>query len=346
MALKFVIMFTNKLQKGHCCNHLLMLDKRIKSEEPTTEQVGVDEPNQGDSHEITNTSNRHLLKRLLPFFSETFYTAASNWLSIARHKHLTCAGGGGGARQTNASSGLNKKPSLIISILLPLLFVFLLPTFKLEHQNNQNSLLYPAELRSSGAQLITLPGADKQWPVLSELLMPLMRFPIDRLRLVSSGLGCVAAKEPQSDLQEEETHMQILQPAEHRSAYLTQASGPQQQVAGSGYQQVSRPPQRLLELGHGAGGSYQPSTGGSENVHTIPSADQQPADYAPNQADGATAGEQTGPMEVGTATISESPGQTSLTGNGLQTRSDLPAVRALNVKCEKNHMMVSGADEA
>lgn len=164
-----------------------------------------------------------------------------------------------------------------------------------------------------------------------------MRFPIDRLRLVSSGLGSVAAKEAQSDLQEEETHMQMMQPAEHRSAYMSSGG----RGEPTGYQQVARPPQRLIEMGHAShtGGAYQPTTGGPESVHPIPG-DQQPADYAPSAVDGA-AGEQSGPIEAGTATISESPSQTSLSGNGLQTRSDLPAVRALNVKCEKNHMMVS-----
>lgn len=338
----------------------LALDRRIKFESPS-KHVANNVQTRRAANQSTARADRHQLIKLLPFL-ETLYTSSASfsnsWLYITRHKQkLTCTSG----RQIGSTSS-NKRPSLIVSIILPLVFVFLLPTFKLEHQNkqNQNNLLYsavnsrqqqqqvdggfketiimPAENANFKTQLISLLADDgRRWPSFSELLLPLMRFPIDRLRLVSSGLGSVAAKEAQSDLQEEETHMQLMQPAEHRSAYLA-SSHQHQQV---GYQQAPRPPQRVIEMNQGAG--YPPTTSGPEGAHgSNHAAEQQPGDYASN--DGSTTGEQTGPNEVGTATISDSPGQTSLSGgggsSGLQTRSDLPAVRALNVKCEKNHMMV------
>lgn len=162
----------------------------------------------------------------------------------------------------------------------------------------------------------------------NDLLMSLLSFPFDRLRLVS-GLGAHAKEiSNRQDLQEEETRQMLMAPAEHRSSYL--APPPQQQQQAVYHQ--------------------SPHRGESEGVGVAQGGPQNQADLHQAEYAGGPQGEL--PMETGAGlgpvegTAMAEPagsgaGSSSGSSTGLQTRGDLPAVRALNVKCEKNHMTVS-----
>lgn len=275
--------------------------------------------------------------------------------------------------------------SLLVSIMLPFLLVFLLPSFKLEtNQNNNNSnvliipskttmTMFTTEDHLKQRVFNTQTSIDKHTtlPIISEILLSLARFPFDRLRLQSLGgsfVKFVEAKEINinhnniiyrpNDLQEEETHMLIMAPAEHRSSFLAPNHG-------GGYQQVSRSNQRQLSNDHPGGyqsGSLEPGPqmGAPFPPPSLAQA-QQPqlqnqadlhnggSDYANGQLGGESGG--TGDGSQGVGSVEGGPemsggGQggslaSSSSSSGLQTRGDLPVVRALNVKCEKNHMTVS-----
>lgn len=272
-----------------------------------------------------------------------------------------------------SSSSWAAKQSLIVSIMLPFLLLFLLPTFRLEPAQES-----AARIIRTTTNVDHLRGTFSTWspleqqpqpqpnlhalPSMSELLLSLIKFPFDRLRLGSLGLlSGIAAKEMnnlnnlnnniinrQNDLQEEETHMLIMAPAEHRTSFLA----PAQQIP-TGYQQVSRSTQRLSEQPHpGYQGQLDPAA-----VQMAPSSShlQHQADLhsAGDYAGGASSESGLGPegsqgvgsVEGGveSAATSQAGGGSSLASgsSGLQTRGDLPSVRALNVKCEKNHMTVS-----
>lgn len=272
--------------------------------------------------------------------------------------------------------------SLLVSVMLPFLLIFLLPSFKLEldkNNNNSNSIIIPGKTITMVTTRDSSP--TDTWlrptktniehttlPIMSELLLSLLKFPFDRLRLRSSVgfINVVEAKEMNmnhnniiyrpNDLQEEETHMLIMAPAEHRSSYLA----PTQQIP-AGYQQNSRSNQRLNEHPNYQGGPIE--TGPQTAPQQMASLPQLQAPQLQNQADlhnggpdysngpsgGESGGSGEGPQGVG----SVEGGPESSSGNqsgsfasssassGLQTRGDLPVVRALNVKCEKNHMTVS-----
>lgn len=157
--------------------------------------------------------------------------------------------------------------------------------------------------------------ATKAGLSLSGLLVALLTLPFDRLRLESASLvGALEAKEINSklDLQEEETHAMLLAPDDHRGSIYTAAAGSQ---APAGY---AGP--RGAQHAYATAGGQAEAQGG-------------PPEYAGDEAQGGGAMDSVGSAEP-SSSISSS-------GSGLQARNDLPAVRALNVKCEKNHMTVS-----
>lgn len=282
--------------------------------------------------------------------------------------------------------------SLLISIMLPFLLVFLLPSFKLEtNQNNNNSNVLIIPSKTTTTKMFTEDDHLKQTvfnmqtrpqqtsiethttlPLMSELFLSLARFPFDRLRLKSLGsfVNFVEAKEINNmnhnniiyrpnDLQEEETHMLIMAPAEHRSSFLAPNHG-------GGYQQISRSNQRGQlsdHSGYQSGTSLEPGLqmGPPALLQSLAQA-QQPqlqnqADLhngGPDYANGPSGGESggiggegsqgVGSVEGGPESGGGGQGGSLASGSsssGLQTRGDLPVVRALNVKCEKNHMTVS-----
>lgn len=157
----------------------------------------------------------------------------------------------------------------------------------------------------------------QNWPhdVTSDFLLALVRLPIDRLRLESSLMLGAQAKEVTSkqDLQEEETHMMVAPAGEQRANYVAAPH----QAPGSG---------------HGYAPDTPAGSHAAAELHTHPL----PVEYAP------------APVEAEQAAGPAGDGGPAPTGGGgtgggsaLQARNDLPAVRALNVKCEKNHMTVS-----
>lgn len=220
---------------------------------------------------------------------------------------------------------VNKGPCsfLLIQLLLPLLIVFLLPTIKLDyhnkhhHHHHQNA---PADLQSP-LLLMQAPSA----------LLTLVRLPLDRLRFaigLASGADAFQIGERQ-DLQEEET-MQLMSPGERRYAasphYVPSVTQYHRQPAA-----MRPPPQRAtttqeMAAVYPAHGSVQDSDGPSGDVASVTSAD-------PSTSPGDQSMTAPGTVVEG--------GEGAHTSSSLQTRGDLPAVRALNVKCEKNHMTVS-----
>lgn len=274
--------------------------------------------------------------------------------------------------QTGASNNNN---SLLISIMLPFLLIFLLPSFKLEIDDNKSNMIIvpsktPTTTTKTKMTMVTNTIEHTTLPIMSELLLSLLKFPFDRLRLNSIGfVNCVEAKEINmnhnsiiyrpNDLQEEETHMLIMAPAEHRSSFLA----PTQQIP-AGYQQISRSNQRLQEHSTYQGGPMETGVQMAPQVAPLPQAQLQlqppqtqnqadlhngASDYANGPLGGESGGsgeglQGVGSVEGGPESSSASQGgslASSSASSGLQTRGDLPVVRALNVKCEKNHMTVS-----
>lgn len=218
--------------------------------------------------------------------------------------------------KANLSSYQTLQPleRLTITVVLPFVIALLLPTsIKLTIKtSDQQQLLAPQHRLNQEADARPLMLHDT-----SELLLALVRLPFDRIRLQTSvGLSMGAhAKEIVSnkdEMQEEETHMLLVAPAEHRSSYLP-AGGPQAYgpYGGETHQAGGEPHMQAIPAGGGGGPDYglandpmeQPQGGGGEVVAESTAAQQH--------------------------------------NSALQTRSDLPVVRALNVKCEKNHMTVS-----
>lgn len=179
-------------------------------------------------------------------------------------------------------------------------------------------------------------------------------------------MSVINAKEIDSkqDLQEEES---TNLPAEHRT-YLTGSQGPNiyHQVANSQNRQQYMTTSGHPVLSHVQGIHHHPQThqainnqhqihSGSENHVYIesnnapvqPSVDSNIYTGSPGTATGAivsqaTSGDVGGPMTQQSGAVgSVSSASDTDAGNWPLVRSDLPHIRALNVKCEKNHMTVS-----
>ena len=194
----------------------------------------------------------------------------------------------------------------LLAAAMPFLILFLVrpPSARWETHREQGSQEGIETRRPTEPELVT------------ELLASLMRFSLGRFRL-QSGLQLAEAKEiisSKSDLQEEEeqTHLMLVAPAEHRSYGPGAASGayaapegPQQQHQHQHQHQQQGEPHGPLPADYGEGPATVIEHGGGGE------------------------GSVEGPAPVATGS------------SQLQTRADLPAVRALNVKCEKNHMTVS-----
>lgn len=218
--------------------------------------------------------------------------------------------------------------ALVVRLLLPLIFVFLLPTFRLE-QREQSSWT-PAQPE------VLLSVLHETEHTTGALLMELIRLPLDRIRLEAAGLMLGAsAKEisTKADLQEEETHMLLLAPAEHRASYVAApiSGGP---AHGYPHHQHHQHPHH-----YESGESGQPQ--GEMHVQALPGGEYGGSGAGAGDGGGTgepvASGQVGGPGSEATAISDTAVGQAS----ALQARSDLPAVRALNVKCEKNHMTVS-----
>lgn len=194
------------------------------------------------------------------------------------------------------------------NLLLPLMIIFLLPSIRL------NFICPPVDDDGEHCLYNSSSGINFEERLLenSNLLWPLIKFPFDKMRLTLTGSGLInlvsAAKQQQvrdsrMDLQEEETRQFEHLLAEHRGG------------GGSSSNNNNYPPTRLMV-----------SAVNSDNYE---------------QPEGPS-GDSTGPALVGSEQPVANSIVTSATGgNQLETRNDLPAVRALNVKCEKNHMTVS-----
>lgn len=229
----------------------------------------------------------------------------------------------------------SNRSSVIISILLPLLFMFLLPSFRrntspserpFHNETNMRPLITEALVRPPSYLLL---GGDL---TIVELILSVLRLPIDRwlfenVRCVTLISG-VHGREIsiKNDLQEEEqqtSHQTMaLSPAEARLAYLS--SGVPGHQSPSAYQR-----------------HYGPDAGGQSGDQGASGPNQPSYDYAGQPA---SAQEPAGAVEGPSGSLVPVEGQAESGGasSSLQARTDLPAVRALNVKCEKNHMTVSG----
>lgn len=171
--------------------------------------------------------------------------------------------------------------------------------------------LYTALDRAGGADL-----------PLVDLLLSLIRLPLDRWRLDHAGLLAQAREiSAKHDLQGEEQQaspQSMMAPAEPRLAY---ASG---QAATSGAYQSG------------------PSVAYQRQLAPDPSqADQASAGYEYAAAPGQAELEPALAMAPVDGQALAGPAESASSAASLAGRSDLAAVRALNVKCEKNHMTVS-----
>jgi hypothetical protein len=206
-----------------------------------------------------------------------------------------------------------------LTLLLPFIFVFLLPTIRLSPRPGAFERAPMAASLSDMAALGQHRLLESTAGATGDLLMALIRLPFDKIRLQWSG-GLVLAAETKelmgakSDLQEEETHMMLLAPAEHRSSYAPAPGG------------------------HHHYGGGEPSGGEPHGSAPTPG-----SDYGPDPADPAAPGGE--PSVAAESAAGAGVGQHGGGASSLQARSDLPAVRALNVKCEKNHMTVSHDDD-
>ena len=251
---------------------------------------------------------------------------------LAARRKLHTNQAGGSAPQSQTSSPLER----LFTLLLPFVFVFLLPTIKLSPESRTSSPKSPTGGEFAVTNLLetsrlfgTTTGGD--------LLLALIRLPFDKMRLQMGAGSLVLAAESKeiisskSDLQEEETHMMLLAPAEHRSSYGGGGGGGPAQVNYNPYNQ---------------GGDSGPQAG-EPHAQAMPAPGDYggPADSADQQNGGGSGGGGNQAGGQGEATVSAEPASTGIglhnEASSLQTRSDLPAVRALNVKCEKNHMTVS-----
>lgn len=241
-------------------------------------------------------------------------------------------------------------------VLLPLLCIFLLPTLRLDDRevyNNNNYHIDELRIIKSDHQRdnLNLGTRSNIWPF-GALLGALLKLPLDRLRL-QSGLTLMASSatvhqqqqhlhhprphllshlNQKSDLQEEEqtNSMQLMlapaQQAERRSSYGS-TSGQQQYADGNvdlhtgpyGTTLANDAESATVSVAHGGGGASAETSAGAEQQVS-----------GALTADGSNA-----------AATTAAAAATSSTSAIMQARSDLPAVRALNVKCEKNHMTVS-----
>lgn len=207
-------------------------------------------------------------------------------------------------------------------LLLPFLCIFLLPTIKL----HQPQLELPPPLTSTMTADMELGQAGQQSErqhchheaaaSFAHILAAILRLPLDRLRLQSglplASAATTAAGASRSDLQEEEqTHVMLSAPAEQRASYAAAAAPVPVQLQG---QHVAYVDAHGNEAGHQGGGEHYGAEGAAGQEQQAP------------------------PDQLGALVAAE--GSTSAS-SALQARSDLPAVRALNVKCEKNHMTVS-----
>jgi len=200
-------------------------------------------------------------------------------------------------------------------IVLPLLCIFLLPTLKLEAgmQLQPNRLGDQVDIRR-GEEVATTSR-------IAHFVAALLRLPIERIRLQAGlPLAAAALAPPKRDLQEEEqTHVMLLAPADQRASYAAPTQAGHQHAA---YLEA-HPPGEPAHLA--APGDPYATSGATGH---------------PQQADeqSSAAGQVAEAQPMGALVGSEG---SSSTSGSLQVRSDLPAVRALNVKCEKNHMTVS-----
>lgn len=219
--------------------------------------------------------------------------------------------------------------------------MFLLPSLQLTTvDNDDNNNIHSVRDQTTNAadatnELLPFPAAA----AFGQLFVAILRLPFDRLRLVSgvTSFGAEAkeaATQSRQDLLEEETHMQLIGPAgEHpRAAYLASGGG-----TGTGSAAGQAMMLRSAQRSAGPEAGYVPA----DSVHGA--GESAASDYglaAADQGEG-------GPMGTVEGTSIAEPGPHMAAGGGsggsagLQTRGDLPAVRALNVKCEKNHMTVS-----
>lgn len=166
----------------------------------------------------------------------------------------------------------------------------------------------------------------------ARLLLELVKLPLDRLQLQTGGLISgvygreilIAGGKNNNDLQEEEqTHMMLLAPpAEHRSSY---GSGGHAYVHDSGHPTGQAHGEPIPAEYQAGGASEQP-----DPQMAAPGVGSSSSEHQLHQ-------HQTG--------VLVDPQSARPPPSALQTRSDLPAVRALNVKCEKNYMMVSVASQ-
>lgn len=255
------------------------------------------------------------------------------------------------ANQASRRSG--KRWPAIVSVSLPLLFMFLLPSLKrssdtIFESSNRDAKIGCSHLAENLYRALSSP--DGLFPAddlsLVGMLLSLIKLPLDRWRLEQIGLSAEAREiSSKQDLQEEEqqtTHLSMmLAPAEPQlnyaqpvtaSVYHQGANGPVSYQRHFGqapvaYQRhIGQTPGPALEV---ASQAEQPTSGGDYATSGV-SGDVEPV-LAPVEGQAL-------------ATQGDSAAASAQSTTSLAGRNDLPAVRALNVKCEKNHMTVSKMD--
>lgn len=241
---------------------------------------------------------------------------------------------------------------------LPIIFIFLLPSFQLP-TNNRDASRNTQHKTINDYQSSYIANLDEYIlsSSISQFLVPLLRLPLDRLRLVSVGLaGCQASSYPRKvgssvlhrtgssvqqqptssvdrqDLQEEESHVLVLNPGESsRVSYATHRNVPE--IVGQTYGSVTSESASPVAAGYAAE-MQQPGAEYAGPVDALAMADHMPSSSLQPEAS-------SHPVATGTRHRAPSASSLASASSALQTRTDLPGVSALNVKCEKNHMTVS-----
>lgn len=248
------------------------------------------------------------------------------------------------SRPQAASCSVQAKPKhllLVQSVALPLMLLLVLPSLRLSPKSMA---------ADTAATTITTATSTAYWV---PFLLNLARLPFERLHFSSFGLlQCAEASfyatgaHQVDPLLPEESHLPLISPASGVGHYR-QSSGLQhhhqhQQQQQQHQQQRKKnhavepppppPPPQLVEALH-AGAS---STGGYPGGYL---GDQQPLE--PGQGYPSVVNADAGGQDIQESRL----GGSQQVAVAAAQRSDLPGVRALNVKCERDHMTVSRSSE-
>lgn len=257
---------------------------------------------------------------------------------------------------------------------MPILIMFILPSIKLiDHNQISNLSIYDTNIYNDNYHYMSKTIQSLLPSSIGQYLVPLVRISVDRLRFVS--IGCQASLYPRKltdglihrmqlispsssvssnnerqDLQEEESHVLVLNPGESTSGtssrVVTSPYGPPRSsqvsdVIGHAYHGPGPATIEAPTSSVGYAGELPQAAG----EYPGPSEGMAMADHGGSSLQ-SEATIQSGSTRLRTGGPSNGLGSVSVPASGsssaaLQARSDLPGINALNVKCEKNHMTVS-----